>query len=43
MDVVEAGVVGGVVMLICRFLGLGDTELEIGDGMLYLKYENKTQ
>lgn len=36
MEVVE-GVRGGVVIPICIFLGLGDTEFDNGDGILYLK------
>lgn len=41
MEVVE-GVRGGVVVMpICILLGLGDTEFDNGDGILYLKKYNR--
>jgi hypothetical protein len=36
-------VAGGVLMLTCMFLGLGDIEFDIGDGMLYLKLKSSVK
>lgn len=43
IDVVEAVARGGVVMPIPRLLGLGEIELEIGDGILYLQTTTNTR